>query len=125
MKPNKPRNTESRFASNSEIDKLAGKVNETNLINAKLLYLNKILHKHNLNEAQKVKVINAFDRAETVREAKNVYDTLNESLNVEKAKSQIKESLSFASKAAGVADRQPIMEGNDFINRMQKLAGII
>ena len=104
---------------------LRSELNEVNLLNAKLLYVNKLFKAKNLNEAQKVKVINAFDRAETVREAKNVFDTLSESLNAEKAKSQIKESLSFASKAAGVADRQPIMEGNDFVNRMQKLAGII
>ena len=104
---------------------LRSELNEVNLLNAKLLYVNKLFKAKNLNEAQKVKVINAFDRAETVREAKNVFDTLNESLNAEKAKSQIKESLSFASKSAGVSDRQPIMEGNDFVNRMQKLAGII
>ena len=104
---------------------LRSELNEVNLLNAKLLYVNKLFKAKNLNEAQKVKVINAFDRAETVREAKNVFDTLNESLNTEKAKSQIKESLSFASKASGVSDRQPIMEGNDFVARMQKLAGII
>jgi len=104
---------------------LRSELNEVNLLNAKLLYVNKLFKAKNLNEAQKVKVINAFDRAETVREAKNVYDTLNESLSAEKAKSQIKESLSFASKAAGVSDRQPIMEGNDYVARMQKLAGII
>lgn len=104
---------------------LRSELNEVNLLNAKLLYVNKLFKAKNLNESQKVKVINAFDRAETVREAKNVYDTLSESLTTEKAKSQIKESLSFASKAAGVADRQPIVEGNDFVNRMQKLAGII
>lgn len=104
---------------------LRSELNEVNLLNAKLLYVNKLFKAKNLNESQKVKVINAFDRAETVREAKNVYDTLSESLTTERAKSQIKESLSFASKAAGVADRQPIVEGNDFVNRMQKLAGII
>jgi hypothetical protein len=104
---------------------LRSELNEVNLLNAKLLYVNKLFKAKNLNEAQKVKVINAFDRAETVREAKNVFDTLNESLNAEKAKSQIKESLSFASKSVGVSDRQPIMEGNDFVARMQKLAGII
>lgn len=109
----------------STIATLRSELNEVNLLNAKLLYVNKLFKAKNLNEAQKVKVINAFDRAETVREAKNVFDTLNESLNTEKAKSQIKESLSFASKASGVSDRQPIMEGNDFVNRMQKLAGII
>lgn len=104
---------------------LRSDLNEVNLLNAKLLYVNKLFKSKNLTEAQKVKVINAFDRAETVREAKNVFETLTESLSAEKAKSQIKESLSFASKAAGVADRQPIMEGNDFVARMQKLAGII
>jgi hypothetical protein len=104
---------------------LRSELNEVNLLNAKLLYVNKLFKAKNLNESQKVKVINAFDRAETVREAKNVFDTLSESLNTEKAKSQIKESLSFASKSAGVSDRQPIMEGNDFMLRMQKLAGII
>ena len=109
----------------STIATLRSELNEVNLLNAKLLYVNKLFKAKNLNEAQKVKVINAFDRAETVREAKNVFDTLNESLNTEKAKSQIKESLSFASKSAGVSDRQPIMEGNDFVARMQKLAGII
>lgn len=104
---------------------LRSDLNEVNLLNAKLLYVNKLFKSKNLTEAQKVKVINAFDRAETVREAKNVFETLTESLSAEKAKSQIKESLSFASKAAGVADRQPIVEGNDFVARMQKLAGII
>ena len=109
----------------STIATLRSELNEVNLLNAKLLYVNKLFKAKNLNEAQKVKVINAFDRAETVREAKNVFDTLNESLSTEKAKSQIKESLSFASKASGVSDRQPIMEGNDFVHRMQTLAGII
>lgn len=105
---------------------LRSELNEVNLLNAKLLYVNKLFKAKNLNESQKVKVINAFDRAETVREAKNVYDTLNESLSTEKAKSQIKESLSFASKPAGMApNRQPIVENDDFIKRMQKIAGII
>lgn len=105
---------------------LRADLNEVNLLNAKLLYVNKLFKAKNLTESQKVKVINAFDRAETVREAKNVYETLTESLTVTAAKSQIKESLSFASKAAGVApNRQPIVEGDDFVKRMQHLAGII
>jgi len=105
---------------------LRSELNEVNLLNAKLLYVNKLFKAKNLTESQKVKVINAFDRAETVKEAKNVFETLNESLTTEKAKSQIKESLSFASKAAGVADRKPIMENIDSTTaRWQKLAGII
>lgn len=122
---NKPTNEAELEEAMSTIATLRADLNEVNLLNAKLLYVNKLFKSKNLTEAQKVKVINAFDRAETVREAKNVFETLTESLSAEKAKSQIKESLSFASKAAGVADRQPIVEGNDFVARMQKLAGII
>ena len=105
---------------------LRADLNEVNLLNAKLLYVNKLFKAKNLTESQKVKVINAFDRAESVKEAKNVFETLSESLTTVVAKSQIKESLSFASKAAGVApNRQPIVEGDDFVKRMQKIAGII
>jgi hypothetical protein len=108
----------------STIATLRSELNEVNLLNAKLLYVNKLFKSKNLTEAQKVKVINAFDRAETVKETKNIFETLKESLNAP-VKSAIKESLSFASKAAGVADRKPIVENNDFVARMQKLAGII
>jgi hypothetical protein len=110
----------------STISKLRSELNEVNLLNAKLLYVNKLFKSKNLTEAQKVKVINAFDRAESVKETKNIFETLQESLTVTQAKKNpIKESLSFASKPAGVADRKPIVENNEFIARMQKLAGII
>ena len=110
----------------STIAQLRSELNEVNLLNAKLLYVNKLFKSKNLTEAQKVKVINAFDRAETVKETKNIFETLQESLTVAQAKKNpIKESLSFASKPAGVADRKPIVENNDFVARMQKLAGII
>jgi len=104
---------------------LRSELNEVNLLNAKLLYVNKLFKSKNLTEAQKVKVINAFDRAETVKETKNIFETLQESLNVTPTKNSIKESLSYASKPVGVADRKPIVENNDFVLRMQKLAGII
>jgi len=113
----------------STIATLRSELNEVNLLNSKLLYVNKLFKSKNLTEAQKVKVINAFDRAETVKESKNIYETLQESLtttsSTSNTKSQIKESLSFASKASGVADRKPIVENNDFVKRMQQLAGII
>jgi len=125
----------SNMATNEELEEamntiaqLRSELNEVNLLNSKLLYVNKLFKSKNLTEAQKVKVINAFDRAETVKESKNIYETLQESLTASttsNTKSQIKESLSFASKASGVADRKPIVENNDFVARMQKLAGII
>ena len=120
-----PESSEELEEAMSTIAQLRSELNEVNLLNAKLLYVNKLFKSKNLTEAQKVKVINAFDRAETVKETKNIFETLQESLTATQAKKNpIKESLSFASKSAGVADRKPIVENNEFIARMQFLAGI-
>jgi hypothetical protein len=106
------------------IKTLQFELNEVNLLNAKLLYTNKIFKAKSLNEAQKVKVLKAFDKATNVKDVKTVYNTLSESLTI-RTKSTIKESVGFASKAAGVAPKQPIVEGDAAIRRMQQLAGII
>ena len=106
------------------IKALKNELNEVNLLNAKLLYVNKIFKSKSLTESQKVKVINAFDRAESVKEVKNTYETLKESFNGAAQKSTIKESVGFASKSViGGAASQPIV-ADDFVSRMQKLAGI-
>jgi hypothetical protein len=107
------------------VEILRNELNEVNLLNAKLLYVNKIFKAKNLTEAQKIKVVQAFDKAESAKEAKLVYESLNETFTAKAGKSQIKESLGFASKAAGVApQKQAIVESNEFISRMQKLANI-
>lgn len=108
------------------INTLRTELNEVNLLNAKLLYVNKIFKAKSLSEAQKLKVINAFDRAENVKEAKKIYETLQDSIaTTNVAKKSIKESVGFASKPAGmVAKTQPIVEQNDIVNRWQVLAGI-
>ena len=106
------------------IKALKNELNEVNLLNAKLLYVNKIFKSKSLTESQKVKVINAFDRAESVKEVKNTYETLKESFNGAAQKSTIKESVGFTSKSViGGAAVQPIV-ADDFVSRMQKLAGI-
>jgi hypothetical protein len=107
------------------IQTLQSELNEVNLLNAKLLYTNKIFKAKSLNEAQKVSVLKAFDRAETVREVKTVYNTLAESFTSKTKQQQIKESVGFASKAVGVAPKQQIVEGDSAVLRMQQLAGII
>ncbi len=103
-------------------------INEVNLLNAKLLYTNKIFKAKNLTESQKVKVLNAFDKASTVKETKLVFETLSEGLK-ETSKSHVNESLktSLASKTTGIMPtaRKPIVEVNDTFKRMQKIAGII
>ena len=103
-------------------------INEVNLLNAKLLYTNKIFKAKNLTESQKVKVLSAFDKASTVKETKLVFETLSEGLK-ETSKSHVNESLktSLASKTTGIMPtaRKPIVEVNDTFRRMQKIAGII
>ena len=108
------------------IESMRKEINEVNLLNAKLLYTNKIFKAKNLTESQKVKVLNAFDKATTVKETKLVYETLTEGLK-EKAKSPVNESLktSSASRITGVSStKQPIIEVNETFKRMQKIAGI-
>lgn len=100
-------------------------LNEVNLFNAKLLYTNKIFKSKNLTESQKVKVLAAFDKAASVKEAKLVYETLSEGMK--ETKKSVNESLlrGSASKPAGIIEKKPIMEADAQVLRMQKLAGII
>jgi nucleoside 2-deoxyribosyltransferase len=106
---------------NSTIEELRHSLQEVNLLNAKYLYMNKLFKAKTLTESQKVKVINALDRASSVTEVKNTYETLKESFE---SKKQLKESIGFASQAAGIAPKQPIIEQNNMMSRWQKLAGI-
>lgn len=106
------------------IEALKSELNEINLLNAKLLYTNKIFKAKNLNENQKVKVLSSFDKATTVGEVKIVFETLNEGIKVNK--NTIKENLGSASKAMVTPNaKKPIVESNEAFARMQKLAGII
>jgi hypothetical protein len=111
---------------NEELKELRSDLQETNLLNAKLLYTNKIFRAKNLKEAQKIKVLEAFDKASNVKEAKLIFETLNEGMVAKTAtKSPIRENLGRASKAAGMAPtKQPIMEIDPQVARWQKLAGI-
>ena len=109
------------------VETLRSELNEVNLLNAKLLYVNKIFNAKNLNESQKLKVVKAFDKAESAKEAKLVYESLSEAFiaPAKAGKTQLKESLGFASKPAGMAPgKAPIVENNDWVARMQKLANI-
>jgi len=108
---------------NNTIQELASTLSEVKLLNAKLLYTNKIFRAKNLNETQKVKVLEAFDKAASVRDAKLIYETLT---TVKETKTAVTESMrGMASKAAGMApEKKPILEVNDQFARWQILAGI-
>ena len=109
------------------INVLKNQLQEVNLLNAKLLYVNKVFKSNNLSEGQKVNVIAAFDKAETVKEVKLVFETVSK--NVVAKPATIKEHRSFASKATGnaqtTAPKEIISEVSEQVSRWQKLAGII
>ena len=110
----------------AEINKLKADLQEVNLLNAKLLYANKIFRSKNLSESKKVKVLESFDKAATVKEAKLIFETLNEGVESRERRRPVRGVKGSASKTTNVIkeNKQPIVESNDMVARFQKLAGI-
>ena len=115
---------------------LRDRINEVNLLNAKLLYTNKLFKQANMTNEQKLKIIESFDLTKSVREAKLVYATLAESINSGVKKTDTKKPVSstvktitegLASKpVASTKPTKPVVltEGAIMANRFKKLAGI-
>ena len=103
------------------------KLNEVNLLNAKLLFSNKLFRAFGLNNNQKLKVVETFDRTKNLREVKLVYATLAESF---KRPSKLSESVSKGSSSKPVASTKPanqevLSEGAELKARFKKLANIL
>jgi hypothetical protein len=115
------------------IKSLQSTINEVNLLNAKLLFANKLFRAHNMTNEQKVKVIETLDRTKSVREVKLVYSTLAENFKytsiTKTAKKSITEGIASkvtkSTKPAVAEQKQVIAESADFSDRFKKLAGII
>ena len=108
------------------IRSLKATLNEVNLLNAKLLFSNKLFKSQNLTESQKMRVIETFDRAHSLREVKLVYTTLAESLKTPVSKTKKLRTEGLASKAQTTTKpKQVISEGNEMASRMKKLAGLL
>jgi hypothetical protein len=112
------------------IKSLKKTINEVNLLNAKLLYTNKLFRSYNLTNEQKHKVVETLDRTQNVREVKLVYSTLAESMKIggtaKKVKPQAKINESFASKqvASTAPKKEIIAESNGLAERFKQLANI-
>jgi hypothetical protein len=113
------------------IKSLKGTINEVNLLNAKLLYANKLFRGYNLTNEQKVKVVENLDRTTSVREVKLVYATLSESMKFTgterkvAAKKTVTEGFASKVQASTAPKKEIISESNDLANRFKQLAGII
>lgn len=115
------------------VEILRGKLNEVNLLNAKLLFTNKLFKNRELTKEQKVHVVETFDLATTLREVKLLYATLSEATIPGKtAKKQVStqqvvtESIASGVVGSTAPKKEVITEdtGADFRRRMQELAGV-
>ena len=109
---------------------LKDKLHEVNILNAKLLFTNKLFKAYSLDNNQKLKVVETFDRAQTTREIKLVYSTLAEQFSDNGSivtKKSISESASSAvsSTKPSKESRKVISEETQVADRFRKLAGLI
>ena len=109
---------------------LKDKLHEVNILNAKLLFTNKLFKQYSLDNNQKLKVVETFDRAQTTREIKLVYSTLAEQFTDNGSigkRNSIKESASSAvgSTKPSKESKKVISEESQVANRFRKLAGLL
>jgi hypothetical protein len=109
------------------IESLRDTINEVNLLNAKLLYTNKLFRNFELSENQKMTVIENFDRAGNTREVKLVFSTLAESFTVPVKKRKVVKEGTASKPVQSTAPKSKtiINEGNQLANRWKKLAGLL
>ncbi len=112
-----------------------GQLNEVNLLNAKLLYTNKLFKEYNMNNEHKMRVVEMFDLAKNVREVKLTYANIAESLNfggtdmkkkvVTTTNSSVQSiTEGLASKPVGSTKPKDIISESAMVSKFQKLAGI-
>jgi len=116
----------SRSSESQTVTALQNKLAETNLINAKLMFTNKLLQNESLTSRAKAQVIEQLDSATTVREAKLVYESLNKALGgTSKSVNENRDRkvLGSSSRTTRPASTQAINEGYE-ADRWARLAGI-
>ena len=119
-------------AQSEKLNKYRGAVNslreqleDLNLFNAKLLYVNKLLQNKSLNESQKKSVIKALDEAQSLQEAKSLYTSLTETFRGGKGQKTISESRVFGSSSRPTTSAQSnATSTNAELGRWQRLAGL-
>tara|TARA_Y100001963_G_scaffold77902_1_gene107938 strand:- start:291 stop:1310 length:1020 start_codon:yes stop_codon:yes gene_type:complete len=117
------------------LNTVKSELNEVNLLNSKLLYVNRIFKANNLDEGQKLRVVETLDKAESIKEAKLIYETIKDTFNVANTKKasaksktkSLREGIGMASRATGTSTapkKEIISESTNMVNRFQKLANI-
>lgn len=109
---------------------MKGKLAEVQLMNAKLLYSNKVLTDASLNERQKNKIVESLSTADSLDKVKIVYETLQSAVedNTSWAPKSLSEAVSKRSSSLLIkANRKEDRDANpvsETLSRMKVLAGI-
>jgi len=107
---------------------LKGRFDEINLSNARLLYTNKVLSSASLNERQKNKIVEAISKADTIEEARVIYETLENATGETQTRAMPKSLSEVVQRSSSMlVSRNRKREetvSDSFSDRMQKLAGI-
>ena len=117
------------------LETVRAELNEVNLLNSKLLYVNRIFKANQLDESQKLRVVETLDKADSTKEAKLIYETIKDTFNVANNKKtsfknktkSLKEGIGMASRAAGTSTapkKEILSESDNMMKRFQKLANI-
>jgi len=106
---------------------VSDKLTELNLTNAKLVYQNRILKSSSLNERQKEKLVDAVSKANSIDEAKVIFETLQDSLSskVHKSPMNLSEAVSKNNRLILKSNKTKVQADDSTAVRMKKLAGII
>ena len=106
---------------------VSDKLTELNIANAKLVYQNRILESHSLNERQKDKLVEAVSNANSIEEAKVIYETLQDSLSSEGARApqNLNEAVSKNNRLVLKSNNKETQVSDSAFERMKRLAGII
>ena len=111
----------------SVVGQLKDKLEEINLSNAKMVYMNRVLSDNSLNERQKTKLVDALREADSIGEAKSIYETLKSVVGSNQKKSQRIQSLAEVKAKPSpffAANGKPEEKKSVVFQRLQKLAGI-
>jgi len=106
------------------VQTLREQLEDLNLFNAKLLYVNKLLQNNGLSESKKRSVIKALDEAKSLSETKSLYTSLTESLATSSKKSNLSESTRFGSSSRTTTSSSSINQAVGESDRWAKLAGL-
>jgi len=110
----------------SIIFEMKNKAEELGVINAKLLYTNRVLSSVSLNERQKNSIAEAISKVGSVEEARVIYETLQSTVGTSRKSTGPKSLSEAVSRPSSLHARRRSSseQSNPFLERMQVLAGI-